>query len=78
MFRTMVQQDGETVNQFIVKLRKESQNCNLTDSDIEIRDQVIDKCRSSALSRKLLSKEDITLKKVQEVARVNGSSRPAN
>lgn len=53
----------------MLKLRKQVQNCNFTDLDTDIRDQVIDKCRSSALRRKLLGKEDLTLKKVQEVAR---------
>ena len=69
VFRNMAQQEGETVDQFIAKLRKQAQNCNFTDPDVDIRDQVIDRCRSSALRRKLLGKEDLTLKKVQEVAR---------
>ena len=69
VFRTMTQQDGETVDQFIARLRKQAQNCNFNDPDVDIRDQVIDKCRSSVLRRKLLGKENLTLTKVHEVAR---------
>ena len=66
----MTQQDGETVDQFIARLRKQAQNFNFNDPDVDIRDQVIDKCRSSVLRRKLLGKENLTLTKVQEVAPV--------
>ena len=69
VFRSMAQKDGETVGQFIARLRKQAQNCNFTAPDIDIRDQVICQCRSSELRRKLLGKENLTLEKVQEVAR---------
>ena len=64
VFRSMAQQDGETD-----RLRKQAQNCKFTTPHIDIRDQVIDKCRSSELRRKLLAKDNLTLEKVQEVAR---------
>ncbi|XP_068756218.1 uncharacterized protein [Montipora capricornis] len=67
VLRSMTQQDGETVDQFIARLRKQAQNCNFNNSDVDIRDQVIDKCRSSVLRRKLLGKENLTLTKVHEV-----------
>ena len=51
----MTQQDGET--------------CNFNNLDVDIRDQVINKCRSLVLRQKLLGKENLTLTKVQEVAR---------
>ena len=69
VFRSMTQQDGETVDQFIARLRKLAQSYNFLHPDVDIRDQVIDKCRSSVLRRKLLGKENLTLTKVQEVAR---------
>ena len=69
VFRSMTQQDGETVDQFIARLRKQAQNCNFNDPGVDIRDQVIDKCRSSVLRRKLLGKKNLTLTKVHEVAR---------
>ena len=64
----MTQQDGGTVDQFIARSTKQAQNCNFNDLDVDIRDQVIDKCRSLVLRRKLLGKENLTLTKVQEVA----------
>ena len=64
----MTQQDGEAVDQFIARLRKKAQNCIFNDPDVDIIDQVIDTCRSLVLRRKLLGKENLTLKKVQEVA----------
>ena len=68
VFRSMTQQDGEAVDQFIARLRKQAQNCIFNDPDVDIIDQVIDTCRSLVLRRKLLGKENLTLKKVQEVA----------
>ena len=44
VFRSMAQQERETVSQFIARLRKQAQNCNFANPDIDIRDQVIDKC----------------------------------
>ena len=69
VFRNMAQQERETVSQFIARLRKQSQNRNFANPDFDIRDQVIDKCRSSELRKKLLAKKHPTLQKVQEVAR---------
>ena len=65
----MAQQERETVSQFIAMLGKQAQNCNFVTPDVDIRDQVIDKCRSSELRKKLRAKEHLTLQKVQEVAR---------
>ena len=58
IFRSL-KQDKQTIRQL-----------QLGKSDEPIRDQVIDKCRSSELRRKLLIKgTDLTLAKVQEIAR---------
>ena len=69
VFRSMAQQERETVSQFIARLRKQAQNCNFANPDFDIRDQVIDKCRSSKSRITLLVKEHLTLQKVKEVAR---------
>ena len=68
VFRNMAQQEGETVDQFISKFRKQAENFNFNDIGVNIRDQVIDKYRSSSLRTKLQGEEDLTLKKVQQVA----------
>lgn len=46
VFRSMTQQNEETVDQFIARLRKQAQKYNFNDPDVDIRDQVIDKYRS--------------------------------
>ena len=40
VFRSMTQQEGETVDQFVTKLRKQVPNCNFTSPNTDIRDQV--------------------------------------
>ncbi len=69
-FRKIDQEESETVDQFITKLRLQAEHCVFGDAkDDQIRDQVIDKCRSNVLRRKLLEQSDLTLDRVQEVAR---------
>ena len=53
VFRNLKQEEGETVDQFITRLRRQAENCNWNNADEPIRDQVIDKCRSADLRRKL-------------------------
>ena len=57
------QQDGETVAQFVTRLKQEVKDCDYGDhSDNQIRDQVVQRCKSHALRRKLLEKgENLTL-----------------
>ena len=71
VFRQMKQRDSETVDQFIVRLRHQAENCSFGDDfNEQIRDQVIDKCKSSALRKKLLEKgQDLKLEDVQQMAR---------
>ena len=68
-FRNLKQEEGETVDQFITRLRRQAGNCNWDNADEPIRDQVIDKCGSADLRRKLLLKgTHRTLVKAQEIA----------
>ena len=70
VFRNLKQEEGETVDQFITRLRHQAENCNRANADEPIRDQVIDKCSSADLRGKLLLKgTHLTLEKVQEIAR---------
>ena len=63
VFRSMEQQDGETVAQFMTKLKQVVKDCDYGDqSDNQIRDQVVQRCKSHALRRKLSEKgENLTL-----------------
>ena len=51
VFRSMAQQERETVSQFIARLRKQARNCTFVNPDVDIRDQVIDKGPSSELRK---------------------------
>ena len=54
VFRQMVQQDSETVYQFVMHLRHQAENCMFEEQKEEqIQDQVIDECRSRKLDLKL-------------------------
>ena len=63
VFRSMEQQDGETVSQFVTRLRQVVKDCDYGDqADKQIRDQVVQRCKSHQLRRKLLGKgEKLTL-----------------
>ena len=53
-----MQESGETVDQFVCRLRQRAINCEFGGNEGDyIRDQVIDKCYLSKLRRKFLEKE---------------------
>lgn len=68
IFRGLAQKDGETVIQFITRLRQQARYCEFTSEDDEIRDQVVDKCNSTEIKKRILEKGDITLKEVTDIA----------
>lgn len=69
VFRQLKQEE-ETVDQFVTRLRRQAENCSWENQEEQIRDQVIDKCKSMGLRRKLLEKgTDLTLLKVLDIAR---------
>lgn len=55
----MAQEEGETVDKFIAKLRKQAQNCNFANPDIDIRDQVTDKCDCQHLEENYCSEKTL-------------------
>ncbi|XP_038053951.1 organic cation transporter 1-like [Patiria miniata] len=68
-FRSMAQEDGESIEQFIVRLRQRAVRCNFQNADEEIRDQVIEKCRSHKIRAKLLIKgHDLKLDDLRTIA----------
>ena len=70
-FRQAKQEESETVDQFILRLFQLSENCEFGEAKEEhIRDQLIDKCRSHTLRKKLLEASGmLTLQKAREIAR---------
>ena len=73
-FREISQLPSETMEQFATRLRPKAQPCEFGDAaavDEQIPDQVISKCLSHNLRRKLLEKGKIlTLQQLREIARV--------
>ena len=58
LFRSMEQQDGETVAQFVTRLRQVVKDCDFGDqAENQIRDQVVQRCKSHELRKKLLEKD---------------------
>ena len=80
LFRTMAQLPTESIDQFITRLRERAEYCEFGDAkDVNIRDQVIEKCMSSHLRRKLLEKgRGLTVEQLQNTARsMEASDRQA-
>ena len=73
VFRNLSQDANETVDQFITRLRQQSETCDFgTPGNVneQLRDQVIEKCSSHHLRRKLLEKgRALTLDQVRNIAR---------
>ena len=69
-FHRLQQKEGETVLQFVTRLRKEGKDCNFgVDFDNQMRDAVLCKCRSDYVRRKLLEeREKLTLARTLEIA----------
>ena len=71
LFRQIAQEMGETVDQFVCRLRQRAASCDFGDNEDDyIRDQVIDKCHSSVIRRKFLEKEGaVSLDDLLRIAR---------
>ena len=68
VFSNARQENGERIEQFVIRLRKLSVYCEYGDNTNEhIRDQVITTCRSPKFRTKLLEKRELTLEKVLEM-----------
>ena len=68
-FRQAVQQEGETVNQYVARLRKLAFTCEFSDTDKELNAAVIQHCQSKQLRRCALREDDLTLEKLLAKAR---------
>ena len=58
-FRTAMQEENETLDQFVTRLRKLGATCDFANLSAEIKSQVIQRCKSSRLRTKGLS--DLTM-----------------
>uniref|UniRef100_A0A3P9MCB8 Gypsy retrotransposon integrase-like protein 1 n=1 Tax=Oryzias latipes TaxID=8090 RepID=A0A3P9MCB8_ORYLA len=70
VFRQAEQSQGESMDSFVSRLKKLAATCEFGDNrDDFIRDQVIDKCTSNTLRRRLLREKDLKLAGLLEIAR---------
>ena len=68
IFRSLKQDENESMENYIVRLRQRGVLCEFTDLDEMIRDQIEEKCYSQRLRKKLLEQQDLNLNKVRETA----------
>ena len=69
-FRQAKQQTGETVDDFCIRLKSLASTCDFGEAtDDHIRDQIIDKCESNALRRRLLRESKLGWKTLLSIAR---------
>ncbi|MES9903104.1 MAG: hypothetical protein ABW168_10515 [Sedimenticola sp.] len=69
VFHQEKQHDEETIDNYIVRLSKLAISCEFPDKNDMVRDQVVNTCKSSHLRRKFLEQPELTLDKVQSIAR---------
>lgn len=76
MFRSMKQEERETVDQLITRLRKQAKHCGFGATlDENIRDQVVFGCISTKLRMILLEKKNLTLANLAETARAHEAAQ---
>ena len=69
VFRQLPLQDVESVDQFMVRLRKQARHCNFgTSLNDNLRDQLIGKLTDFELKRKLFKQRNITLEETLDKA----------
>ena len=77
-FRKLRQKEGEGIDEFYTRLRLQAGNCEFTDSDLEIKMQIIQRCTSEKLRKKSLQ-ESMTLTQVLAFGRsIEISTQQAN
>ena len=68
-FRQTKQAQGETIEQYAIRLKHQVQFCDYGSPDDMIRDQIIEQCLSTQLRRRLLRETELTLAKTIEIGR---------
>ena len=69
LFRQAAQVPTENMDSYVTRLRSLAKSCEFDNVDEMIRDQVVDKCASNSLRRRLLRETHITLDRLLQIAR---------
>ena len=67
-FRSASQKSDESIDQYVTRLHTLSKTCEFHDPRDEIVDQVIEKCSSSKLRKRLLREPELSLDKLLQIA----------
>ena len=68
-FRQAAQGPTESIEAYVTRLRSLAKSCDYNKVDEMIRDQVVDKCASNSIRRRLLRETDLTLDGILRIAR---------
>ena len=68
-FRQTTQLQGETIEQYAIRLKHQVKFCDYNNPADMIRDQIIEQCLSTSLRRRLLREPDLTLEKTITIGR---------
>ena len=68
-FRQAAQGPTESIDAYVTRLRSLAKSCDYDKVDEMIRDQVVDKCTSNSIRRRLLRETDLTLDGILRIAR---------
>ena len=69
VFKKAKQLEDEDAATYITKLRTLAESCEYQDINVEIRDQFVVTCESVKLRKRLLRENNLTLEKLQDIAR---------
>jgi hypothetical protein len=61
LFRETTQESGESIESFVTRLRTLAKSCSFENLEEAIRDEVVEKCSSGKLRRRLLREPELTL-----------------
>ena len=68
-FKKTLQLEKEDAASYITRLRTLAESCEYQNVDIEIRDHFIASCESTKLRKRLLREDNLTLERLQQIAR---------
>ena len=69
VFKEAKQLEDEDAATYITKLRTLAESCEYQDINVEIRDQFVVTCQSVKLRKRLLRENELSLEKLQDIAR---------
>lgn len=72
-FRDISQHDGESFDEFVARLREKAKLCRFDKAEKEICLQIVHKCASESLKRRLMEIEDLELAEVIKLGKLDES-----